>query len=731
MKKNGKYILMGLVLCISCNKEQKKISNWKYPYIKPDTAIDVYFGKKIIDPFRNVENLENSAVLSWFKAQREFHDSVIRNISGRESLKKEIQRFEYSSNIRGGYPRPYHNGIIFTQAYIHENIEILYKSDELCNKAVELFNTDSLNSEDSTYYSIDYYEPSYDGKYVAIGLSSGGDEFSVIHVLNTETHRFLPERIRRAYYAYPQWLANNKGFFYRQLQEANLNDSKRKIFENSSIKLHMINTDPDQDKEIFSKKVSKQIEFENIDLPKLFVYPSSNYIICTLNKGTSRYSTLYITSLSNILNYDPKLIPWVKLVTEEDMIKAFTLNGNHLYVLVYKNNPNGQLIKVNIEEPQKWDVLYEGEEYVLNEMVQSRNELYLAYSYRGIDHLIQMGFTDLEPKKISLPFKGDLSLYPDFASEPTFLNSENLYYGMSAWNKEWGIYHFDAKTEQIIKLKSRPSGPYGNPKDLTVKIVDVPSHDEKMIPLTIIHSEKLKLSGQNPVIIYAYGAYGHSIDAYFSTSRLVWYNRGGILAIAHVRGGGEKGELWHTTGMKATKSNSWKDLIACAEYLIDNKYTNPKKLAIEGASAGGITIGRALTDRPDLFQAVVIQVGSLNTMRIDSRTNRASISEYGSVKDSSEFSFLYDMDVYHHIDDNASYPATYFTAGINDSRLEAWLPGKVVARLQKNVKNGIVLFRVSDEGHFGDYDYIDELTDYYTFLFWQFKFPGFELHVKK
>jgi len=210
----------------------------------------------------------------------------------------------------------------------------------------------------------------------------------------------------------------------------------------------------------------------------------------------------------------------------------------------------------------------------------------------------------------------------------------------------------------------------------------------------------------------------------FSRNRLAWFAHGGIYAVAHVRGGGEKGDKWYKGGFKATKPNSWKDLIACAEFLIKNKYSSSPKLAIIGGSAGGITIGRAITEQPGLFKAAVIYAGTLNPVRMENSFNTSTVTEYGTVKDSLEFQYLYNMDPYLHIREGITYPSVLFTAGLNDARVAPWQPGKAIAKMQQVSKgNNIVLFRVAGTGHF---DYPSD-ADVYSFLFWQLGNPDFKL----
>jgi prolyl oligopeptidase len=250
--------------------------------------------------------------------------------------------------------------------------------------------------------------------------------------------------------------------------------------------------------------------------------------------------------------------------------------------------------------------------------------------------------------------------------------------------------------------------------------------------LSIIHRRGLKLDGSNPVLLRGYGAYGISADPGFSPGLMAWYEQGGVYAVAHVRGGGEYGEDWYKGGYQQTKPNTWRDFIACAEYLVQNKYTSPGRLAGSGGSAGGILIGRAITERPDLFGAAIIHVGCLDTLRLETTPNGVpNIPEFGSVKTADGFKALYEMSACAHVQSGTKYPAVMLATGINDPRVEPWQSAKMTARLQAATASGKpVLLRVDYQAGHGvgsTKKQSEELTaDVWSFLLWQLGAPGFQ-----
>jgi prolyl oligopeptidase len=261
----------------------------------------------------------------------------------------------------------------------------------------------------------------------------------------------------------------------------------------------------------------------------------------------------------------------------------------------------------------------------------------------------------------------------------------------------------------------------------------VPSHDGVKVPLSIVHRRDLALDGSHPTILSGYGAYGFSAHVNFDAINLAWLERGGVLATAHVRGGGAFGKHWHHAGRKLTKPNTWKDFIACAEYLVREKYTSPAKLAGQGGSAGGILIGRAITERPDLFAAARISVGCTDMMRFETTMNGPpNVPEFGSTAKEDEFKALFAMSTLHQIKDGTRYPAVLLTHGINDPRVEPWMSAKATARFQAATASGKpVLFRVDYHAGHGigstRKQRQEELADVWSFFLWQMGDPQFQV----
>ncbi|HEX5103199.1 MAG TPA: prolyl oligopeptidase family serine peptidase, partial [Pirellulaceae bacterium] len=305
---------------------------------------------------------------------------------------------------------------------------------------------------------------------------------------------------------------------------------------------------------------------------------------------------------------------------------------------------------------------------------------------------------------------------------------------LASWCRARSIRRFDAHTQTLEESDLSPAGKFDGPPGFVSTEVMVKSHDGVLVPLTIVHRQDLELDGSHPVLLSGYGAYGFSVPVNYSPLQLAWLERGGIFARAHVRGGGEFGKEWHLAGQKATKPNTWKDFIACAEYLVAHRYTSPGKLAGAGGSAGGILIGRSITEHPDLFGAALVEVGVLDALRMETTTNGVpNIQEFGSVATRPGFDALLAMSALHHVRDGVKYPAVLLTHGINDHRVEPWMSAKMTARLQAATASGKpILLRIDyAAGHGASLGATKEqalaqLADQWSFLLWQFGDPAFQ-----
>ena len=411
-----------------------------------------------------------------------------------------------------------------------------------------------------------------------------------------------------------------------------------------------------------------------------------------------------------------------------DQVTEFAVRGDDIFLLTAKDAPRFKVVRTTLAKPDlkaAVTVVPAGPS-VVNGFAVANDALYVGVSDGVPNTVLRVPHDTGKAEPVGLP-KEEPSAFLS-AVRPDL---PGAWLSTSSWSREGRLLAFDPSTKELTDTKLLPVGKFDAPDWLTSTEVLVPSHDGVKVPLSIIHRKDIKLDGSHPTLMSGYGAYGFGNPMYFDPVNLAWLERGGVLATAHVRGGGAFGKEWHHAGRRATKPNTWKDFIACGEYLVKEKYTSPARLCGEGGSAGGILIGRAITERPDLFAAAHISVGCTDMLRFETTMNGPpNIPEYGTVTKKDEFPHLLAMSSYHQVKDGVKYPAVLLTHGINDPRVEPWESAKMTARLQAATASGKpVLFRVDYQAGHGigstKAQRHEEQADVWAFLLWQTGEPAF------
>lgn len=728
-------IIFSIIMSYGNIKSQTINSSTKslvqYPQLIPEDISTDYFGTVIHDKYRFLEDVQKPKVQKWMNEEKKLTDSVFSKITFRDSILKAIANPIYSSLYQGGFPRPIENRLFFVRKFIKERIQKLLYKDGMSGNEIELFTTASMNSQ-TNVYNFDYFEPSYDGKYVAFGLSANGDEKTLLKVIDVEKQEVLSEAIPGTIYGYPQWIPGKKAFFYSQFKEIKSPEDEKTKYEDIKVKLHFLGSPTSQDKEIFSRVFNPKLPLGKIDLIFVALFPNSDNLIAFAAHGSSSYLSIFTTSLSNILNTEPSQVKWKTLCLLDERATNFAVKDNDFFMVSFKDNARGSLKKIDLSKNVVKAVsIKEAKEEAFEDLIINKKFLYLKSVKNSIG-----SFTEINPKTnassaVNLPFQGSAYLRASLPIPPFYSNSDLFFFSMESWNRELSVYYYNPESKEIAKTKTRPESKYGEASDIITKEMEVKSYDGTMVPVSIIYSKDAQLNGNMPTLINAYGCYGSSINPRFDISILAWVRMGGIYAVAHVRGGGEKGDEWYKGGLKSTKPNSWKDLIACSEYLIASKYTSQEKLAAIGTSGGAIAVGMAAISRPELFKVIILEVGVLNPLRMENSNNTINTTEFGTSKDSLEFKYLLDMDVYHNIKENTKYPSMLITGDLKDSRVDIWQPAKGAAMFQEvsRNQNNVILFKIKESGHFGDKDKVKDIADNYSFLFWQLQhnLSSFEL----
>ena len=691
--------------------------------VKPDKAPikmvkETYFGKEVSDPYRYMEQISDSTFSKWMKAQAAYARNVLDSIPGRKGLLDKLWEFDKRDGARS-----YRLIITDNDRYFYMKITPedetgkLFFRDGFEGKESLVFDPQNYK-EDNLSYSINSLRPSIDGSKIAIEVAANGTENSEILIFNVNDGKLYPEKIDKCWDASVSWLPDNERFLYTRLNSNDIYDINRLL--NSKTFLHTVGQSPEKDIDIFSSQKYPNLGIKEEEMP-IVVYDKNNHFLFALPVTVDRRLKVFVASADDI---NQSTIPWKPLITEDDDVTNFTTDHGHVYLLTSKRAPNYKIIKIALEQPNLENAelaIPENNEATIEDFGMTKDGLYYTISENGVkQELYLLANGEKTAQNLKLPTTAgriDLSYKG--------LDYSDLWVSLSGWTADNIRYRYDSKLKTFSEESLFPRMGYPEFKDLIVEELMVPSHDGAQVPLSLIYDKNLKRDGNNPVMIFGYGSYGISLMPFFSPGYLLPTTKGAIFAIAHVRGGSELGDNWYKSGFKTTKPNTWKDLIACTEYLINKKYTSSKKVAIYSASAGGILIGRAMTERPDLFAVAIPEVGSLNSLRSEFSPNGPiNIPEFGTVKDSIGFFGLHEMDAYQHIVDGVNYPASLITAGINDPRVTYWEPAKFAARLQAaNASDKPILFSVDFESGHGMGDsktiYYESMADIASFFLWQ------------
>ncbi|HTL98482.1 MAG TPA: prolyl oligopeptidase family serine peptidase [Holophagaceae bacterium] len=691
---------------------QAPASQVSVPPTKTVDAVDTYFGKAYHDPYRWLENLKDPEVAAWFKAQAVAADAALDAIPGRESLVKEWTELDKLRPAVYGTILFEHGRLFYKKTLAGQNTGKLYWREGWTGAEKLLFDPSTYKA--GVVSTLQAIVPSFDGRRVAIGISAGGAEISEIRVIEVDSGKLRPDSLDGSY-GPTGWTPDNQAFFYDSGQGG---DPQSVAFHlNRKIRLHRLGAKPGTDPDILSAASAPGLGMGPEEGPTAAIDETlPGYLFGGANTAQSELSA-FIAPISGLKGAK---LHWTRLCKRsDDLVQNLAFHGGLVYAVTYAGAPNYKVIATDLRHPD-WKhartIVPEGPAPI-QYLVPSRDYLLVVYSDGITGRISRLDYRTGKLEDLKLPLAGNVSLScPD-------VRSNRCLASITSWTRPTTLYEIDAATGRSAKSVFDSGVRYPGFENLVVEEVEVPSYDGTKVPLSIIHAKDLPMDGSSSCVLEGYGAYGYTFAPGFSL-RNALARRGAVVAIAHVRGGGEKGEAWHKAGFKATKPNTWKDFIACAEYLVAKGYTSPSHLAGTGTSAGGILISRAITERPDLFAAAVCNVGDADAMRSEFGTDGpANSAEYGSVKDEAECAALYEMDGMQHVKAGVAYPAVLGVCGWNDPRVAPWQPGKFIAALQNaTVSANPVLLKVNyDDGHFTEDKTVTfrNFAAQYAFLLWR------------
>lgn len=677
-----------------------------YPETPQRPVTDEYHGVAVADAYRWLEDVDDPAVRAWNVAQNRFTRAALDRILFREQL---YQRFKhlYTATSSDYYALRERAGRLFAiKSQPPKDQHLLVVLDARGDPATEraVLDPNLLDPDGTT--TIDFYQPSLDGRLVAVSLSQNGSEEGTLHVYEVATGRELGDLIPRV--TYPTaggsvtWNADGSGIYYTRYPRPDERPAEDLTFY-QQVYFHRLGAPTDADTYVIGADFPRIAEIE------LDTSHDGRYILATVANGDGGEYAHYLRGPDG---------EWTQVTQFADQVKQAHLgNDDALYLLAYKGTPNGQVLRVPLAAPDlaQAQVVVGESDAAIESITPTATKLYITELHGGPS---QIRVFDLDGAA-----RGQLPIPPISAvAQVAPLSGDSILFRNSSYVTPPAWYRFDPAEEEPERTALFVSSP-ADFSDVEVARVFATSKDGTRVPLNILRRKDVALSGNNPALLYGYGGFGISLSPFFNARLSVWLEQGGVFAVANLRGGGEYGEAWHLAGQLTNKQNVFDDFIACAEHLIAEGYTNPARLAIMGRSNGGLLMGAALTQRPDLFRAVVSYVGVYDMLRIELDPNGAfNVTEFGTVTDPEQFKALRAYSPYHNVADGTAYPAVLLITGENDGRANPAHSRKMTARLQAATRSGRpVLLRTSASAGHGLgtslHEQIVEETDVYAFLF--------------
>lgn len=693
------YFLIFVALVSCQNATNRLTTDLTYPETKEVDTVDVYFGHKIPDPYRWLEDDLSEETKGWVTAQNEVTYAYLNNIPYRDRLKDRLKTLfdyerVYAPTRHGDYDYYYKNDGL-------QNQNVLYRAKEGGEEVV--FLNPNAFSEDGTI-SLTTTSFTDDGSLCGYMISIGGSDWRKVLVMNTQTMQIIEDTLHNIKFSGLSW-RGNEGFYYSSYDKPKGGSALSAKTQYHKLYYHRLGTPQSEDQLVFGGEVQ----------PYRYIYgyvtEDNRYLVISAAVSTSG-NILFIQDLEN----NGKIIP----VDENMETDEFVLysEGDRLLLQTNDNAPNQRIVETTIMDPtiNTWKDVIPETENVLNAGTGG-GYIFANYLTDAKTTIKQFDLTGQWIRDVSLPAIG--TVY-GFGSRMT---EDFIYYTFTSFTYPSSIYKYDIPSGES-ELYRKPEVDF-TPEAYETKQIFYTSKDGTEIPMFIVHKKGLELNGKNPTYLYSYGGFNISLRPSFSTSRIVWLENGGVYAQPNIRGGGEYGEKWHKAGTKMQKQNVFDDFIAAGEWLIANNYTSSDFLAIAGGSNGGLLVGATMTQRPSLAKVAFPAVGVMDMLRYHKFTAGAGwASDYGTSEDSEEmFQYLKNYSPVHALKAGTAYPATLVTTADHDDRVVSAHSFKFAATLQKHhAGTDPVLVRIeTDAGHGAGTPIskqIEQLADRYAFAWY-------------
>nr|WP_246392380.1 prolyl oligopeptidase family serine peptidase [Microbacter margulisiae] len=668
----------------------------RYPETPKCDTVDDYFGTKVADPYRWLENENSLATSNWIKKQNALTDSYLDTIPFRKAIKKDLtQMWNYprqSVPVKAG-----DNYLLFKNNGI-QNQSVLYKQDSKTDKETLLLDPNILSKTGTV--ALNTWAVSNDNRYIAYALATGGSDWTEIRVMTIDGKQ-LPDVLKWVKFSDIAWYKN--GFFY-SCYDAPTGNVLTQQNQFQKIYYHQLGTPQSADILIYQDSQHPLRTFSaqtTADEHFIFIYGAdassgNNLIVGNLRKGLHTPLHVFVSGF----DHDYAVIDNI---------------GDDLIVKTNAEAPNYQIIKVNTAD-WKVSTLIPEKTDVLQQATIVDHKLVVLYLHNAYNELLLYQTNGIFDKKISLPGMGTVTSLSGKQKDKV------LFYDYTSFTCADNIYKLPIDNMAVPQLIYSTKLPFTT-SDFVTDQIFYTSKDGTRVPMFIVHNKNLIRNGENPLLLYGYGGFNISITPTFSASRMLFLKNGGIWVTANIRGGGEFGEKWHQAGILSHKQNVFDDFIAAAEYLIKEKYTSSSKLAIQGASNGGLLIGACMTQRPDLFKVAIPQVGVMDMLRYQKFTIGWSwASDYGTSDNEDQFHYLLKYSPLQNIRPGVAYPATFVTTGDHDDRVVPAHSFKFISTLQADQEgsNPVLIHIEHMAGHGAGKPiskYIDEAADIWTFIF--------------
>ncbi|MBN1210504.1 MAG: S9 family peptidase [Myxococcaceae bacterium] len=676
------------------------------PVAEKKVVADSYHDTKVEDPYQWLESSADPIVQQWTQGQNTYTRALLDKLPGRDAIRQRVKEL-MTWQSPAFFALHEAGGTLFAvKAQPPKQQPLLVTLGSLDDASSERVLLDPSVVDPSGKTSIDFYVPTLDGKKVAVSLSKDGTESGDVYVYDVATGQPLPNEV------VPQvnggtaggslaWTADGSGYFYTRYPRGTERPAEDMNFF-QQVYFHKLGTPTEKDTYALGK------DFPRIAMTTLGSSPDGKFISALVANGDGGEFMLYLFGPSG---------KWQQVSRFEDKVVGarFGQDGA-LYLKSQKDAPLGKVLRLPLATPtlDKATVVVPQGKATIMGFLPTAGRLYIVEQLGGPS---QLRMVDLKGQELglvpTLPVSSVGGLVRQGGDDILFANLS--YVQPLAW------YRYSAKEGQVTKTALEQTSPVDF-SDVEVVREEATSKDGTKVPLTTLRLKGVKLNGKNPTLLTGYGGFNIPITPGFNRLSRAWLEQGGVIAIANLRGGSEFGEEWHTNGSLTKKQNVFDDFYACAKLLVDKKYTQPKKLAIQGGSNGGLLMGAAVTQHPEMYGVVVARVGIYDMLRVELTPNgQFNTTEYGTVKDPEQFKALYGYSPYHRVKDGTKYPPVLFTSGANDPRVDPFHSRKMVARMQAATGGkGRILLRAAGGGHGGGTplsDRIEEEVDVYSFLF--------------